>query len=232
MKETLANACRVLAFADQRDGIWGHVTYRLPGQDAFLMKAHELGLEEITPENLVTVSMSGEKLDGPGKVHSEVPIHSEILRARPDVNCVVHTHPAAPIVFSALERPLLPISNDSCIFFNDLSVYTGTTDLIREKARGEELAQCLGKNRAMLMRNHGIVTVGTTVGEAVMWAIFLDQACRKQLQVLHCGGAKHWSTAEEAEAKKLKHGGKPGSGRMDVAFEYFVRQVKKTEVRG
>jgi len=232
MKDTLAYACKVLAFAGQTDGIWGHVTFRLPGKDAFLMKAHELGLEEITPEGIVTVSMSGEKLDGAGKVHSEVPIHAEILRARPEVNCVVHTHPAAPIVFSALDRPMLPISNESCIFFNDLSVYSGTTDLIREKSRGEEVAQCLGKNRAMLMRNHGIVTAGTTVGEAVLWAIFLDQACKKQLTALQCGGAKHWSPAEEAEAKKWKHGGKPGSGRMDVAFAYYVRQVKKMEGAG
>jgi L-fuculose-phosphate aldolase len=81
----------------------------------------------------------------------------------------------------------------------------------------------------VLLRNHGVVTVGTTVGEAVMWAIFLDQACRKQLLALQCGGARQWSPAEEAEVKKRKHAGQPGSGRMDVAFAYYVRQIKKIE---
>jgi len=154
MKELLANACRVLAFGGQRDGIWGHVTLRLPEGDRFLMKPHEMGLEEIMADDVITVTLDGQKVAGHRKIHSEVPIHAEILRARPDVNCVVHTHPAAPIVFSALGQPMLPISNEGCLFFDSLPTYTGTTDLIREPERGRELAACLGQARAALMRNH------------------------------------------------------------------------------
>ena len=231
MKELLAYGCKVLAFAGQTDGIWGHVSLRLPQEKLFLMKPAGLGLEEVTADDMITVNLDGEKVGGERKIHSEVPIHSEILRARPDVNCVVHTHPTAPIVFSALDLPLLPLSNESCIFYEELPVYCATSDLIREQSRGQELAQCLGDKRAVLLRNHGIVTAGGTVGEAILWALFLDKACQRQLLALQCGGPKHWSTPEDARAKKWKHGGKPGDGRMDVAFDYYVRQVKKMEGR-
>ncbi len=227
MNEAVAYGCRVLAFAGQGEGIWGHIALRLPGQDAFLMKPADMGLEEITVDDVITLNMDGKHVDGCRKSHREWPIHSEILRTRAEVNCVVHTHPSAPVVFSAMDAPLLPISNESCVFFEALPVYTGTSDLILDQERGQELAVCLGGARAMLLRNHGIVTVGTTVGEAVMNAIFLDHACRKQLLAMQCGGARHWSPAEEARSKGMKHGGKPGSGRMDVAFDYYVRQLQQ-----
>src|ERR1035437_1266343 len=108
MKELLAYACKVLAFAGQKDGVWGHVSLRLSEKDLFLMKPSEFGLEEITAADVITVSLDGKKVAGERKMHSEVPIHSEILKARPDVQCVVHTHPAATVAFSALALPLLP----------------------------------------------------------------------------------------------------------------------------
>jgi L-fuculose-phosphate aldolase len=229
MKELLAYACKVLAFAGQKDGVWGHVSLRLPEKDLFLMKPSGFGLEEITADDIITVSLDGQKVAGDRKIHSEVPIHSEILKVRSDVNCVVHTHPAATVAFSALGLPLLPLSSESCIFYEELPVYSATTDLIREKSRGQELAACLGNSRALLLQNHGIVTVGQTAGEAVMWALFLDKACQMQLATLQCGGPKAWATPEDARGRKLKHGGRPGDGRMDIAFNYFVRQVKLME---
>ena len=138
MKELLVYGCKVLAYEGQKDGIWGHVSLRLPQQDSFLMKPAGMGLEEVTAGEMITVSMDGKKIAGHRKIHSEVPIHSEIMKARPDVNCVVHTHPTAPIVFSGLDLPLLPLSNESCIFFVALSVYSATSDLIRDVSRGQE----------------------------------------------------------------------------------------------
>ncbi len=226
MKELLVNACKVLAFAGQKDGIWGHVSLRLPQKDLFLMKPWGFGLEEVTAEDVITVNLDGQKVEGTRKIHTEVPLHSEILRARPEVNCVIHTHPLAPIAFSALDVPLLPLSNECCVFYEELPVYSACTDLIREKSRGEEVAQCLGGSRAVILRNHGIVTAGTTVGEAVMWALFLDRACQTQLLAMQSGGPKCWSTREDALGRKAKQGGVPGDGRMDAAFAYYVRQMK------
>ena len=229
MKTTLAYGCRVLAFTGQSDVIWGHVSYRLPGTDTFLMKSAYTGLEEACPENIITVDLEGNKVGGEAKIHSEVPIHSEILKMYPQINCVVHSHPAHAVAFSSLGIELLPVSHEACFFENGLPVYSDTTDLIREKSRGYDLAKCLDNKSALLMRNHGIVTVGTTVGEAVMAAIILEKACAAYLLALQFGAPKYWTSPEEAKIKRVKIYGEPGSGKLDKAFDYYVRQVKLME---
>src|SRR5688500_20388245 len=90
LKRTLADACRILAMADQGDDVWGHATARVPGTDTFWMKPAGLGLEEIRPEDLLLIDIDGKVLRGRLPRHSEVFIHSEILRARPEVGAVVH----------------------------------------------------------------------------------------------------------------------------------------------
>ncbi len=232
MKEILAYGCKVLAFEGQKDVVWGHVSLRLPEGNLFLMKPATLGLEEVTADDIITANLDGQKVAGERKIHSEVPIHSEILRARPDVNCVVHTHPVHAIAFSALDLPLLPVSHEGSLFCDGLPVYTDTTDLIREKERGQGLARCLGDKNAVLMRNHGVITVGRSVGEAVLTAIVLEKACQTQLLAVQLGGPKYWTTPEEARIKKTKIYGKPGDGKLDMAFQYYVRQIKTLESKG
>jgi len=229
LKETLAYGCRVLAFTGQSDIIWGHVSCRLPGGDTFLMKPAFLGLEEASPENIITVDLEGNKIEGEAKLHSEVPIHSEIYKMHSRVNCVVHTHPPNAVAFSSLDKELLPVGHEACLFYRGLPVYSDTTDLIQEKSRGYDLAKCLGDKNALLMRNHGIVTVGTTVGEAVMTAIILEKACLMHLLSLQFGGPKFWTDPEEAKIKSIKIYGEPGSGKLDKAFDYYVRQVRNME---
>src|SRR6266478_847410 len=94
LREKLVNAGRVLVSEDQGDYVAGHVTLRLPGDGGhFLMKPAGIGLEEMTPDNIITVDLEGERIGGSMPRHNEVFIHSEILRARPEIVAVVHTHP-------------------------------------------------------------------------------------------------------------------------------------------
>jgi len=79
----------------------------------FLMKPAGIGLEEMTPDNIITVNVEGDKVGGASPRHNEVFIHSEVLRARPDVQAIVHTHAIYAVVFSSLGKPLLPVSNDA-----------------------------------------------------------------------------------------------------------------------
>jgi L-fuculose-phosphate aldolase len=229
LAETLSLGCKVLGYQGQTDVIWGHVSLRIPGTDTFLMKAANLGLEEAEADNMVIANLDGEQVGGTGKIHSEVPIHSEILRARPEINCVVHTHPKFATVFASLGKELLPVNHEATLFCDGLPVYTATTDLIREKSRGEELAACLGDKYAVLMRNHGITTAGTSVGEAVMIALILDKACEMQLLATQFGGPVYWTDPEEAAVKKKKIYGTIGDGKLDRAFQFYVRQVKRME---
>lgn len=203
LKTTLINAGKILYSEQQGDDIFGHVTVRLPDDAGhFLMKPHTFGLEEITMENIITVNLDGEKTAGSAPRHLEVFIHSEILRARSDVQAVVHTHAPHAVAFSALGRPLQPVGHEGSVFCDGLPVFDETTDLIVTQERGKSVAKALGKHHAVLLQNHGLVTAGRTIQEATMLAIHLERACKSQLMVESCGGATRLSTPDDAKAKQ------------------------------
>ena len=221
LKELLVNAGRILAHEDQGDYIFGHVTARLPGDDArFLMKPHNIGLEEITPDNLITVNLEGEKVAGDMPIHIEVFIHSEILRVRPDIGALVHTHAPHAVAFSSLDRPLQAIGHEGSYFHAGIPVFSETADLIVDQSRGKAVARALASHDVLLMRNHGIVTAGRTIEEATVLALWLERACKAQLMVEACGGAVHLCSHEDAVAKT----GRILTQRGKV-FDYLTRRV-------
>lgn len=204
LRQRLAQACRLLAMAGQGDDIWGHATVRVPGTDTFWMKPHKMGLEEVRAQDLLLVDLDGKVLRGTRPRHSEVFIHSEIYRARPDVGAVVHTHPVAPTVFASLGVPLRPITHEGSYFAPpDLPRFDETSDLIVTPERGKAVARALADRPALLLVAHGIVTVGRTIEEATVNALVLDKAARAQLMVLG-GVPRHWSSDEDALAKRAR----------------------------
>ncbi len=222
LKESMVSAGRILADEDQGDFIFGHVTARLPGDDEhFLMKPHHFGLEEITPENLITVNLEGEKVAGDARIHIEVFIHSEILRVRPDIGAIVHTHAPNAVAFSSLDRPLEAIGHDGSLFHAGIPVFSETADLIIDQARGKAVARAIADYDVLMMRNHGIVTAGRTIEEATVLAIHLERACKSQLMVEACGGAVHTCSLEDAVAKTGRM--LPQRGRI---FDYLTRRLE------
>jgi len=102
---------RVLVDEGQGDYVWGHISMRLPDDPSrFLMKPGCIGVEEMTHDNIITVDIEGDKVLGEWPRHNEVYIHSEVLRARPEINCVIHTHTRAGVAVSVMKCGLLPIS--------------------------------------------------------------------------------------------------------------------------
>lgn len=223
LKERLVQACRILAMEGQGDYIWGHVTLRLPDRpDHLLMKPARIGLDEIRTEDVITVNLDGEKVDGAAPRHIEVFIHSEVMRARPDVTAVVHTHPICAIAFSSLGKPLLPVGHAGSLFCDGLPVYDETTDLITDRPLGASVARKLDRHDALLLRNHGIVTAGATLDEAIIKAIFLENACRTQLLAESCGGPKLVTPLEEARIKGKRI---IGGGQTEACFQYLARRL-------
>src|ERR1051326_1374518 len=149
----------ILVAKGQGDFTRGHVSMRLPQQqNHFLMKPHSYGLEEMTMKNIVTVDLEGKKLGGEGRLHSELPIHTKIYAARPDVQSVLHAHPHYVTVLSSLKEPLLQcFSQGGALFHGQVGLYTDTIDLIREPEQGVGVARALGDKRAVLLKNHGLV---------------------------------------------------------------------------
>src|SRR5262249_31278911 len=186
LKRRLAEACRMLAAAGQGDDVWGHATARVPGTNTFWMKPAGLGLEEIRPEQLLLVDLDGKVLRGTLPRHSEVFIHAEVLPARPEINGVVHTHPVPATVFSSLGVPLRPILHEGTNFVPpDVPRFTETTDLIVAPPLGKAVARTLGDRPALFLVNHGIVTAGESIEEAVVNALLLDKAARAPLMLPH-----------------------------------------------
>jgi L-fuculose-phosphate aldolase len=205
LRQKLADAGKALVIEGQDDFVAGHVSARLPDNpNLFLMKPANIGLEEMMPDDLLTIGLDGKVVAGTARRHNEVYLHSEIFRARPDVNCVVHTHPVNAIMFSALDLPLLPVSNEGVIFHNALPVFSEVTDVITTPALGAALAHCLGDKQAVLLRNHGIATVGATVEEAVWLALKLERACQMQLLVAAAGGPKVLHTEDLEKGRKRR----------------------------
>jgi len=223
LKESLAYACNILAAEGHWDNILGHVSVRIPKQERIFMKPHGFGLEEIRPNYLIACNLEGEKVEGRYERHSEVYIHTEIYKARPDVQCVVHTHPPYAVAFGSRLKPLRPISHEGSIFVNQLPLFDYTTALIRTPELGRALAKTLGRHRGALMKNHGIAVVGSSVEEATLYALFLEKAARIQL-LATASGEPSWSSDEEA---RLKYEQIYTPNRLQSMWDYFVRRVKR-----
>jgi L-fuculose-phosphate aldolase len=188
------------------------------------MKPHSFGFEEIRPQHIIVVDIdTGKKVDGKYERHSEVFIHTEIMKARADVNCVVHSHPPYAIAFGALGQKLRPISHEGNIFHQGLPTFDLTTALIRTPELGVEVAKSLGNYRGMLMKNHGSTVVGESIEVATLYAIFLEKAARIQLMAT-ASGDPSWTNDEEAA---LKYEQIYTPHRLESMWDYFVRRAKK-----
>jgi len=224
LREKLADAGRVLASEGHGDYVAGHISVRLANDaERFLMKPAGIGLEEMAPDNIITVGLDGKKVEGSMPRHNEVFIHSEVLRARPDVQVVIHSHPVHAVAFSSLGRPLLPVGNDASTFVN-LPIFSETTDLIVTQARGQAVARCLGEHPALILRNHGIVAAGRSIEEAVWVALKLEKACRVQMLAEAAGGPKLLAEGEDLQRKRGR------SNRPDLhvnVFNYLVRRWRR-----
>jgi len=213
-------AHRALAAAGLSDMIWGHASVRLPDGSGIMTKCSGWSFEEITPQRLVRVSWDGRRLAGEGTVHIEVPIHTRIMAARPEVEAVVHTHAPAVTAFASLGVPLRAISHDGVPFALQLPRFERTGNLIDSAELGDALAHGLGAASAIIIPQHGSVTVGRTVAQAVMHAVLLERACATFLSAAAAGGPAVWSDNDELAAK-LELVWSPKQ--MEAGYRYLVR---------
>jgi L-ribulose-5-phosphate 4-epimerase len=225
IKEKLIMAGRILVQEGQDDFTRGHISFRLPDDPGlFFMKAHSIGLDEITMQNILTIDLEGNVVAGTARRHSEVYIHSEIFKVRPDVNCVIHTHPTYATALSATTRSLKTYSQPGALFYEALGTYADTINLIRSHAMGAGVARALGQGRGVLLKNHGIVVTGATIEEAVIGTIMLENGAMVQLLAEASGEVAPEFPRDDIE--KLKHDiSRPEQ--FVVNFDYLARRVKR-----
>ncbi len=188
----LAACYRLVDLYGMSDMMANHVSAHVPGEPgAFLINAYGLMYEEITASSLIKVNLAGEILAKPdfgaldyGINRAGYVIHSAIHEARPEVACVIHTHSWASMAVSALECGLLPITQTAMRFLKiGYHDYQGVVLDDTEKAG---LIQDLGQGEALILRNHGALVVGRTIGEAFNWMHRIELACHSQLAAMAC----------------------------------------------
>ncbi len=185
----LAATYRLIAHYGWGDVIYNHSSMRVPGEDRnFLIKRHELLYTEVTTSNLVKVSMDDNLDEAAGVNRPGFTLHGGVLAARPDVNCAVHVHTETGMAISGLKHGLRMVSQPAVRFYNRVGYhdYEGITEDFGERAR---INKALGKNRALIMRNHGLLTVGKTAREAFVLMKSLLEAAHIQLAMEATGGA-------------------------------------------
>jgi ribulose-5-phosphate 4-epimerase/fuculose-1-phosphate aldolase len=185
LREDLAAAYRLFAIFGMTDLVYTHLSVRLPGEDhRFLVNPYGLLFEEITASSLVVVNAAGEPAQAtswPVNPAGFV-IHSAIHLGRADAACVMHTHTLAGMAVAAQEGGLLPLNQINIEFHGRVGIhdYEGVADSDNLSER-ERLVRALGSHPCLILRNHGLLTVGRTVAEAFYWMYYLEQACRIQL---------------------------------------------------
>lgn len=224
IRRLVSLSSRILGNAEQGDLVWGHASVRDPSGRGIWIKASGWGLEEIQPDRVQLVSNTGDVLDGAGSRHSEYPIHTEVMTARPDVGGVVHTHSPYAVALAAAGQPLLPISHAANYFVPpDVPRFTETADLILTPELGKRLAATLGPASAVFLVNHGIVTVGPTLHIATVAAVILERAAHQQWITSGFGSWPTWSQANESRSKRehIFH-----SQALEHVWHYLARQVE------
>ena len=191
-KQRLAATFRLFARAGFDQGLAGHVTARDPEfPERFWINPLGQYFGQIRVSDLQLVDHDGNILIGDRPINNAgFTIHSAIHAARPDVIAAAHTHSTYGKAFSALGRLLDPLTQDACAFYEDHALFDPFTGVVLEESEGVRLAATLGDKKALILQNHGLLTVGPTVEAAAWWFITMDNAAHAQLLADAAGKTK------------------------------------------
>jgi ribulose-5-phosphate 4-epimerase/fuculose-1-phosphate aldolase len=173
LKSDVISACRILVEQKLVEG-FGHVSARLPDSESFLLTPR-ISLALVEADDLLTLNLDGKVVEGHHPAPFEAWLHTAIMKSKPSVNAITRIHARVANMFSVTERKLEPVHNHGSFFADGVPVFT-TPDLISTAELGAQMAHALGDNPAILLRGNGQVTVGRTIPEAVMMAIYLEEA--------------------------------------------------------
>ncbi len=182
-KAKLAAAFRMFSKAGLDEGVAGHITVRDPEEpDTFWVNPFGLHFSMIRSSDLVRVNEAGQVVEGGRVVNgAAVAIHCAVHAARPDVLAAAHAHGPAGKTLSAMEMSIEPITQDACAFYEDVGVFDDFTGVVVDPDEGRRIGVALGTNKAVILRNHGMLTVGTTVDAAAWWFLTLERTAQCQL---------------------------------------------------
>ncbi|MBE3007867.1 class II aldolase/adducin family protein [Microbispora sp. NEAU-D428] len=203
-KERLAAALRLFGRLGFEEGVAGHITARDPEHtDHFWVNPFGMSFKRIKVSDLILVNHEGQVVEGRYHVNQAAfAIHSMVHQARPDVVAAAHSHSVYGKALSALGTLLEPLTQDACAFYEDHALFDDYTGVVVETEEGRRIAQALGSHKAVILRNHGLLTVGDSVEAAAWWFITMERSCQAQLVAKAAGPTVPISH----ENAKLTHG--------------------------
>ncbi len=199
-KQRLAGAYRLFSRFGFDEGVAGHITARDPEHlDHFWVNPFGMHFGQIRVSDLILVDGQGQVVEGKYPVNGAAfAIHSQVHAARPDIVAAAHAHSLYGKTWSSLDRLLDPITQDACAFYEDHSLFADFTGVVYKTSEGERIAQALGDKKAVILRNHGLLTVGHTVDEAAWWFITMERSCQAQLMAEAVGNPVKINAADAA----------------------------------
>jgi HCOMODA/2-hydroxy-3-carboxy-muconic semialdehyde decarboxylase len=222
LKRDMISACRILSEKQLVEG-FGHVSARIPNTELFFLTPR-IGLALVEESNLLTLNFSGEVVEGNGQPPAEAWLHTAIMKTKSQVNAITRIHARVANIFSVTDRQLEPVHNHGSFFAGGVPVFR-TPDLITTAQLGNEIAQVLGDKPAILLRGNGQVTVGRTIPEAVMMAIYLEEAAEVLYGALQIGKPIPL-TLDESQHRQVE--ALPPVD-MERAWNFFKSRVEKIQ---
>jgi ribulose-5-phosphate 4-epimerase/fuculose-1-phosphate aldolase len=193
LKQRLAAAFRIFSKFGFEEGVAGHITARDPGRpDHFWVNPFAMSFAHVKASDLLLVNHDGEVVEGRHPVNvAAFAIHSQVHQARPDIVAAAHTHSVHGRALSALGQVIEPITQDACAFYQDISLFDDYTGVVLDVEEGRRIAAALGQNKAVVLRNHGLLTGGTSVDSAAWWFIAAERCAQVQLLAQAAGKPIH-----------------------------------------
>jgi ribulose-5-phosphate 4-epimerase/fuculose-1-phosphate aldolase len=227
----LAACYRLMAHFGMSDLIYAHATCRVPGSgDHILINPYGMLFDEITASDLIKIDLRGRiARKGPWPVNAAgFVVHAALHAARPDVACIIHSHTVAGVAVSAQKSGLLPLSQFAMEFYNRVAYheYEGLATDLDESRR---LVRDLGQHSAMILRNHGLLTVGSSVAAAFERMYYLELACRTQVAAQQSGTALHLPPADVCEHAAAQYATPGTMPKGERVWQALLRMLDRTD---
>jgi L-fuculose-phosphate aldolase len=220
LAQKLALTCRILFDNGHDSGLAGQITARAEKPGTYLTQRLGLGFDEISASNLLLVNEDLEVLQGDGMANPANRFHSWLYRARPDVQCIIHTHAVHTATLSMLEVPLEISHMDNCVLFDDVAFLPKWPGVPVGNEEGAMIAEAIGSKRALFLAHHGLLVACPSVEEACILAIAFERAARMHLLAAAAGKIQ----PIDPELGREAHDWILRSQRSAVGFSYYARR--------